>query len=154
MNIIARTMLGLSLCAASLTPYAAGDAKHYPGVFLGATHFDGESDFTFGVEYEYMFDKHFGAGLIWERTAEGHDGDGVNVVIAEVFYHPNHHWRFGIGFGEEQIRGKKPKEKDLWRLSATYEYPVGQFVVAPTVAVDFIDGDRATVAGLAILWPF
>ena len=112
MNNLAKTLVGVSLLAASGLTYAAGDAKHYPGVFLGATNFDSETDFTFGIEYEYKFDKKFGVGAVWERTIEGHDGDGVNVIVGSLLYHPSEQWRLGIGFGEEQIRGKKPKDKE------------------------------------------
>ena len=31
---------------------AAESAKHIPGVFIGATHVESETEFTFGFEYE------------------------------------------------------------------------------------------------------
>ncbi|MCC2607458.1 hypothetical protein [Planctobacterium marinum] len=143
-----------TLCALiSINALAAGDAKHFPGVFLGSTNFDGETDFTFGVEYEYKFNKQFGVGTVWERTIDGHEGDGVNLFASSLFYHPSDQWRFGLGFGEEQIRGSKPKEKDLWRISATFEHPFESFIIAPTIAIDFIDSDKAIVAGVAIILP-
>lgn len=154
MNKTSKLCAALFLSCASMICYAAGDAKHIPGIFIGATNFESETDFTFGLEYEFKLTKTIGFGGVWERTIEGHDGDGVNVIVGSLFYHPSDQWRFGVGFGEEQIRGKKPKDKDLWRLSATYEYPMDNMIIAPTLALDFIDGDTAKVAGVAILVPF
>ena len=149
-----------SVCAcvllfmASGSIYAAGDAKHYPGVIVGVTNAEGETETTVGFEYEYKFNDSFGLGAVWERTPEGHGGDGVNVAVASLFYHPTEEWRLGVGIGEERIGGKKVKYKDLTRLSVTYEFITDNFILAPEVAVDFIDGEKATVVGVAVLFPF
>jgi hypothetical protein len=39
-------------------------------------------------------------------------------------------------------------------LSASYEYLIGDFGLAPVLAVDFIDGEEAYVMGIAIIRPF
>ena len=149
-KITAATLLTISACGA----YAAGDAKHYPGVFLGVTHVDGETDTTVGIEYEYKLSSHFGVGGVWERTKDGHDGDGVNVWVGSFYYHPNENWRLGVGFGEERIGGYKTKYHDLMRLSAAYEYHLDNIILAPELAVDFIGDEEATLAGVSILYPF
>jgi len=131
----------------------AGDAKHYPGVFVGYTDNDKGTEFTLGVEYEYKFSQHWGAGAVYETFDYGKDAE-ADLYIASVFYHPNKYWRFGLGVGREDISGPKPKEKDVVRLCAAYEYTVGEFILAPTLAIDFVESDKAYVAGVAILYPF
>ncbi|BDX04730.1 hypothetical protein [Planctobacterium marinum] len=149
-KLTAATMLTISAFGA----YAAGDAKHYPGFFFGATHVDSETDATFGIEYEYKLSTEFGVGGVWERTKDAHHGDGVNVWVGSFFYHPDEHWRLGIGFGEERVGGYKTKHHDLMRLSAAYEYHLENIIVAPELAVDFIGDEEATLAGVSILYPF
>ncbi|MGB2427223.1 MAG: hypothetical protein ACPH9N_06050 [Alteromonas sp.] len=147
-------LAGISCLVASPFLQAAGDAKHYPGVFIGATHADSETDYALGIEYEYKFTKQFGVGAVWERTPDGHGGDGVNVALGSIFYHPTPEWRLGLGLGEERIGGPKVKYKDLVRASIAYEMPMDEIIIAPTLAVDFVDGDKIIVAGVAILMPF
>lgn len=146
------TVILLSLCSAEVT--AASDKHHFPGIFLGYTHVESETEFTYGIEYEYKFHKNWGAGLVYEKTDDAHHGDGVTVKVASLFYHPYGNLRLGIGAGEEKIGGDHPHTEDLIRLSASYEYHIGDFGLAPTLAVDFIDGEEAYVFGVAIIRPF
>ncbi|MDP5215536.1 hypothetical protein ORJ66_21050 [Pseudoalteromonas tunicata] len=69
--------------------------------------------------------------------------DGVTVKVTEVFYHPFKKFRVGTGLGEEKIGGAHPHTEDLYRLTASYDYHIGEFGLAPTIAVDFIDGHQA-----------
>lgn len=154
MHVITKLTTVAVLSISAFTALAAGDAKHYPAIFLGATNFESETDTTVGFGYEYKLSSHFGVGGVWERTKEGHDGDGVNVWVGSFFYHPSDHWRLGLGYGEERIGGKKVKHKDLMRLSASYEFFGDGYILAPEMAVDFIDGEKATVAGVSIIYPF
>ncbi len=133
---------------------AASDKKHFPGIFLGYTNANSHTDFTYGIEYEYKFNKEWGAGLVYEETNDAKKGKGITVKVASLFYHPYGNWRLGLGAGEEKIGGDAPYTKDLIRLSGSYEYHIGDFGIAPTFAVDFIDGDEAYVLGVAILRPF
>lgn len=137
-----------------MTGLAAGDVKHIPGIFLGYTTVDSETEFTLGLEYEYKFTPNWGAGLVYEETSQGHHGEGVNVFVASVFYHPDNYLKFGVGIGEEEIEGHHPHTEDLYRISAAYDFHLGDFGVAPTVAVDFIDGNEAFVVGIALVRPF
>ena len=154
MNRALHVLVGLAIWSAVSYVQAAGDAKHYPGVFFGATHADSETDYALGIEYEYKITKKFGVGAVWERTPDGHDGDGVNVAVGSFFYHPTPEWRLGLGFGEERIGGPKVKYKDLIRASVAYEVLMDNMIIAPTLAVDFVDSDEIIVAGVAILVPF
>ncbi|MCC2606669.1 hypothetical protein [Planctobacterium marinum] len=154
MNSIAKLTAMTLLSLSAFGIQAAGDAKHYPAIFIGATNFESETDTTIGFGYEYKLSSQFGVGGVWERTREGHHGDGVNVWVGSFFYHPSDHWRLGLGFGEERIGGKKTKHKELMRLSASYEFFGSGYILAPEMAVDFIDGEKATVAGVSIIYPF
>ena len=141
----------LSACSSVL---AAGGAKHLPGIFIGATHAQDESEFTYGIEYEYKLSDQLGLGALYEKTPDAHYEDGVSIKLAQLFYHPNQNIRLGIGIGKEKIHGSHSYTKDLYRTGVSYEIFVGDFVVAPTVAVDFIDGEKAYVLGVAFIRPF
>lgn len=108
MRLVSTVLLGMFVVIFSFKVMAAEDAHHFPGVVLGGTHIDGETDFTFGFEYEYKLDKKWGLGAVFERSNDGHDGDGVAVWVASAFYHPTSYMRLGIGFGEEKIGGAHP----------------------------------------------
>lgn len=127
---------------------------HFPEIFIGATHFDNETNFTYALEYEYKFNPKFGAGLIYERTENAHHGDGVTLKIAALYYHPVSSFRLGIGYGEEKVGGEIQHTEELYRVVASYDYHFENFSVAPTLAFDFIDGETATVFGLGFIKPF
>ena len=153
------------------TAFAAnnsGDAapKHIPGVFVGFTNFDGESEFSYGIAYEYKFSKMWGAGFVYEKTDDAHHGAGVDVVLAAVYLHPWKELRLGIGLGKEtvgsydeddghgHIHHHKSHKEDITRASISYDFHVGEFGVAPTLAVDFIGSERATIFGVAVVKAF
>jgi len=110
--------------------------------------------FTYGVEYEYKFSQYWGLGAIYEKIDDAHHGDGVTITVAELFYHPMNNVRVGFGVGKEKIGGAHPHSEDLYRISANYEFHVGDFSIDPTIAVDFIDSEQAYVFGLAFIRPF
>ncbi len=128
--------------------------KHIPGVFIGVTHIDNEAEFTFGVEYEYKLDKQWGLGLIYERTNNAHHGDGVSVSLASAYFHPNKSIRLGVGIGEERVGGSHSHSDTLYRLSAAYDFHIGEFGIAPAIAVDFVNDQEALVIGFAVTRPF
>ena len=130
------------------------EAKHIPGIFIGATHIESETEFTFGFEYEYKLNAQWGVGAVFERTNDGAHGDGAAVGLAALYYHPIKNVRLGAGIGEERIGGAHPHDETLYRLSASYDFHVADFGVAPTIAVDFIDDEEAIVFGVAVTRPF
>ncbi|GAB5382203.1 MAG: hypothetical protein Alis3KO_20670 [Aliiglaciecola sp.] len=154
MKVLKTSLLLVALAAFSLQTIAAEGARHLPEIFIGATHVDGETDFTYALEYEYKFTEKFGAGLIYERIDDGHHGDGVTLKIAALYYHPVGPVRLGLGVGEEKIGGYKSKTKDLVRVSAAYDFQFEHFIVAPTISVDFVDGEQALVFGVGFIKPF
>ncbi|WP_229160334.1 porin family protein [Fluctibacter halophilus] len=151
-----RSSLIFSLAALPLLTFSvsAQTARHVLGVFAGATHFDSETNSTFGIEYEYRINPQWGMGAVYERTPDAHHHDGVTVALASAFYHPDQHWRFGVGVGEERVGGGHPHSETLYRISGNYDFHFDQFGVAPTLAVDVIDGDTAYVAGIAFTYAF
>jgi hypothetical protein len=134
--------------------FGAANAHHFPGVFVGYTNAADETHFTYGLEYEYKFNQTWGVGGVYEKVDDAHHGDGVTVKVAELFYHPLNNIRLGVGVGEEKIGGAHPHTEDLYRLTASYDYHIGDFGLAPTIAVDFIDGEKAYVFGVAFIRPF
>lgn len=134
---------------------AADGAKHFPGIFIGSTKFDGETNFTLGLEYEYRWSKKWGFGGAYERLNKAHDGDGATVWTAMAFYHPIEHVKVGFGPGQERIGGAYQKNKDLLRFAVAYEYPINEkFEIVPTLDIDLIDGDVAFVGGFAFIAVF
>lgn len=126
---------------------------HVVGVFLGATDGD-QTDSSYGIEYEYRAHEVFGLGAIWERTPDGHHGDGVTVRLAAVYLHPFAHGeplggvRLTLGAGREKVDGHG--SEDIWRIGLAYDIELGRFAVAPSVSVDFVDDEEVTVYGVVI----
>lgn len=155
-----KSLLAASLLIA-LPAFAAHgnheEPTHIPGVFIGATNIDGETDFSWGFEYEYKFTANWGAGFVYEETPDGHEGAGTSLKIAEVYYHPTSEIRLGVGYGQEDVDSHGHHhsfDEKVWRASAGYDFHFGKFAIAPTIAFDRIDGDTATVFELAVLMPF
>lgn len=154
MKSIYTLLISTSLLLASNLTLAAEGAHHLPGIFLGYTNAGSETEFTYGLEYEYKFNSDWGLGVVYEKTDDAHNDDGITVKLAQVYYHTPMHIRLGLGFGEEKIGGAHPHTEDLYRVSASYEYHLGDFAIEPTIAVDFIDGEEAYVFGVAFVRPF
>lgn len=147
-------IISLLLMPLATTVQASDEVKHIPGIFIGATHFDSETEITFGLEYEYKIDHQWGVGAVYEKTSEAHHGEGVSVSLISAFYHPNNNVRLGLGLGQERVGGYHPHTENLYRVSAGYDFHVERFGIAPTVAVDFVDGEEALVFGVAFTRPF
>lgn len=152
---IVSLLLFLSLTTL-ITQYAqaANDKTHFPAIFVGYTDSPDSFDFTYGVEYEYKFNKHWGAGFVYEKINNAHHGDGITVSVIELFYHPLDNVRLGAGIGKEKIGGAHPHSEDLARVSAAYEIHVGDFGIEPTFALDFVGSHKSYVIGLAFVRPF
>lgn len=154
MNTTLSLFFAALLLMSSNVTWAAGDAHHIPGIFVGVTNAEDETELTYGFEYEFKFNHHWGLGAVYEKTTEAHHDDGVTVKLASLYYHPHANVRLGLGFGKEKIGGGHPHSENLSRVSASYDFHLGDFGVAPTIAVDFVDGDQAYVFGLAFVRPF
>lgn len=149
---------------ATSTAFASNDEspKHIPGVFVGYTTADSETEFSYGIEYEYKFSKLWGAGVVYEKTDEAHHGAGVDIALAAIYVHPWKELRVGLGFGKESVGSytdhdhhyHKGYKENVVRTSLSYDFHVGDFGIAPTLAVDFIDGETATIIGVAFVRAF
>ena len=145
----------LFLTVFSHMSYASTDEHHhFLGVFIGATHANSESEFSYGIEYEYKFNQLWGAGFVFETTKDAHHGDGVDVSLAAIYLHPWQELRLGVGYGQEKVGGAHSFSEDLTRISVSYDFHLGGVGIAPTIAVDFIDGETATIYGIAIIKSF
>jgi hypothetical protein len=153
MKLLALSMLSLTLTTNAVQA-DSGNEQHYPGIFIGATNFDSEFEFTYGIEYEYKFSNQWGAGFVYEKTNDAHHGDGVNVKLASLYFHPLKYLRLGAGIGKEKVGGHHPHTENLTRISASYDFHFAGLGIAPTLAFDFIDGETATVFGIAFIKPF
>ncbi|MBT1065134.1 hypothetical protein KJY73_16195 [Bowmanella sp. Y26] len=149
--LLASSLSVVSLFSAQLS---ASEAKHYPGVFIGALNSGGETELSLGLEYEYRFTPHWGAGLVYEKASEAHHGDGVSATIAALYYHPYAGWRLGAGIGREKVHGDHGHTEDLYRLNVAYDFHLGDFGVAPTFSVDRVDGHHSRVYGISITKAF
>ena len=154
MKLAPTILLSVLLLITTNNVHASSEAHHFPGIFVGYTNANDETHFTYGLEYEYKFNHTWGVGAVYEKVDDAHHGDGVTVTVAELFYHPLSNVRLGVGVGKEKIGGAHPHTEDLYRLTASYEYHIGDFGLEPTLAVDFIDGEKAYVFGVALIRPF
>jgi hypothetical protein len=143
--------LAIAVVSALASPVMAAseETHHTVGVFLGASNIDDETDFSYGFEYEYKFNQTWGIGPVYEKTDDAHHGDGVEVKLISLYAHIQPAIRLGVGYGEEKVGGDHPHSEDLIRVSAAYDFHVGGFGIAPTIALDFVDGERAEVFGIA-----
>ncbi|WP_286264458.1 hypothetical protein [Thalassotalea atypica] len=142
------------LVLASTQTFANETAHHIPGVFIGATHADSETEMSFGIEYEYKLSELWGTGIVFEKTNDAHHGDGADVYLAMAYVHPWNSIRLGLGYGKEDIGGAHGGKEDLYRVESSYDFHVGSFMIAPTLAFDFVDGETHTVTELVFLMPF
>ncbi|WP_353410965.1 hypothetical protein [Pseudoteredinibacter isoporae] len=131
-----------------------GEVKHIPGIFIGATTTDGETHSSYGLEYEYKFSERLGGGFLYEKTEDAHHGDGVEIKLAALYLHPWKGLKLGVGAGKEDIGGHHPHSEDLFRASISYDFHIGDFGIAPTLALDLVDDKTSTVLGIAIVRPF
>jgi hypothetical protein len=146
-------------------------------VFLGNTteRVDGsehnEQGFTFGVEYFRRITPRFSLGGVLERA--GGDIRGT-LLIAQAYYKltgglfviggpgvefRDAHTEEPVQHGVPAVDSENPmRERDttvfLVRIGALYEFELGQWLLVPTVAIDFIGRDEALVLGASVGYVF
>ena len=129
-------------------------SNHIVGLFAGATSFEGkhgrEKEATYGIEYEYRLNANFSLGATYETSPDAHHDDGVDVQLVNAYYRPDAHWRIGVGFGEEKVGGHHPHDESLKRVGVAYDFHFDGFGVAPALNVDFVNGHKAYVVGIAL----
>lgn len=146
-----------TLLAGTQGVQAAGSGelkRHVVGVFGGFTSVSGHTDATIGLEYEYRFNKQFGAGVVYEHIPDAHDGDGASIYMGQLHLHPWKELRLSAGYGWEKVHYEGSKSKDIWRVGVAYDFHVGEIGIAPMFNLDRVDGHTAKVYGLAIVKAF
>jgi len=86
----------------------------------------------------------------------------IDVPLVSTYLHSWKQLRFGLDFGKERVGSDtaydhhfNTSHKDyLVRASVSYDFHVGRFGVVPTLALDSVDGETATVAGDGFVMPF
>ncbi|MDH5737282.1 MAG: hypothetical protein OEZ23_03180 [Gammaproteobacteria bacterium] len=132
---------------------------HLFGLFIGETRVPvagaaDETADTVGLEYEFRASKTWGAGLSVERTDDAFGGQGSGLWAVSLFYHPTPNWRFGVGRGKEKVYSSPSHTEPLTRFSIAYDFHFGGMGIAPTYAMDRINGEKVRVIGLTLTKPF
>ncbi len=154
MDLYLKIFSGLLILLSSFSCSSNDINHHSMGVFVGSTNSNSETEYSYGLGYEYKFNSNWGAGIVFEKTNEAYNSQGSEVVVGEVYYHPTFEFRIGLGFGQEKIGGNISQTNELYRLSISYYFDLGDFGVAPMIALDRVNNDSSTVAGISIIKMF
>lgn len=121
---------------------------HYVGIFLGGVFNRGIGDgFTFGLDYEYRWNRHWGAGAFLHAVAVARNSA---VLGAHALYHATDRLGLVAGAGVE-IPNHGPTEL-LLRFGANYEFVAGEILAVPGIYLDVIEGGRvAAVLGITFM---
>jgi len=142
---------------------ASDDKQHFVGLFAGKldTDIDTNANDIFGLEYEYKINSEWGVGAVYEIASEAHHGYGVTSKIGVAYYHPFAGLRVGLGFGKETVGSHTSHghfvpshSEDLIRVGVSYDFHVGGIGIEPSLNIDTVDGERALVYGVALVWSF
>lgn len=147
--------------------------NHHLGLFVGATSKfeEGGTDFTLGLEYEYLLDKEHGR---WKLSVVGelifgHKTEYLIVVpvIFQVYdglfvlagpgleWFPSHdeggeeHHEAGA-VGNNESSGGGYSTHVLLRIGAGYHFQVGKFSISPVVNLDMWRQHHSLVWGISI----
>ena len=151
------TSLVLATSANAATPGQLN--QHVFGAFFGVSDTNYTKENSYGVEYEYRFNETWGLGAVYEKTPDGYDdGHGhvedFSVKIVSAYWHKDL-LRLGLGVGKEKVYGDHPHTENLIRASAAYDFHLTPNLgIAPTVAIDRVDGKSIYVYGAALTLSF
>lgn len=118
-------------------PFLSIAAKHKQelGLFLGNTAMNDENYNTYGIDYEYRFEKmnyKLGAFVFGESFEE--HGAETRIYGAGVGYHPLDHLRIILAIGNES---NSHHQANLVRLGASYSFFITEnFALAPAAELD------------------
>lgn len=152
----------LASLSIATSAFAADNDKlnqHVVGAFVGVTDSKKTTEAAYGLEYEYRFNQTWGVGGVWEKTADGYDdGHGhtedISVKVISAYWHKDY-FRLGLGVGQEKVHGDHSHTEDLIRASAAYDFHLTPNLgIAPSVAIDRVDGQNIYVYGAALTYAF
>jgi hypothetical protein len=119
------------------------------GVFFGLTGEDRrDTGYTIALTYERRLSESFGVGVEAERVF----GDLEFWVATVPFAYHYKAWKFFAGPGIEMP--DDGSNEFLARIGGEYAFEAGRWEIAPTLALDFVDGETETVGGLGFLYGF
>ena len=126
------------------------EKPHHLSLVLGGTHINAadETEFTFGVDYEYRINTLIGVGAVVEHAVGDIDATTL-LAVADI-----HLWRglaLQIGPGVEFVdEGEETETFAIGRIGALYEIEFGEgFTISPQLHYDISSGEDAIVFGLA-----
>ena len=124
---------------------------HHIEATLGVAYHEGQTGSFTGLEYEYRFSRLVGVGAFVDTTFGGFDLAAYGAVAN---FHPVGHWKVISGLGiERKIGGER--DKALFRVGLAYEFEVGQGVIAPMIAYDFLEDTKDVLyAGVGLGFAF
>jgi len=130
-----------------------GAGEHHPNhlaLFLGTTHAEGEDEFTVGVDFEHRLPKSrfFGVGGFVDHAGGALDS---TIVAAAAFVHFPSKLRLQVAPGIGHAHGDN---EPLVLIGLAYEFGWKRLSLSPEYSVDFVDGEQASVYGVAIGFGF
>jgi len=142
-----------------------GYHPNHIALFFGVTDEEGHDlEFTTGFDYERRLSQHWGVGVLIDHAG----GDLRNSVLGvPVFWHPGGRWKLFAAPGVEYHngcgevveghgeRGEIDEDETyfLVRLGVAYDIHLGgSWGLAPNFNVDFVEGERVWVYGLAFTY--
>ena len=128
---------------------------HAVGGFIGGVSTGDATEASFGLEYEARLASWIGVGAVGELIPGAHHDEGASLALAAVHFHPAGGLRLTVGAGAEFIGGEHPEQEAVFRVGSAYDLPVGSWAaIAPTLNVDFVNGESNLVFGAALLIHF
>jgi hypothetical protein len=139
-----------------------GYHPNHIALFFGVTDEEGHDlEFTLGFDYERRLSQRWGVGVMID-----HAGGGLrnSVLGVPVFWHPGGKWKLWAAPGVEYHNGRgqvveghgehgeidEDETYFLVRLGVGYDIPLGgSWGLTPNLNVDFVEGERVWVYGVA-----
>lgn len=129
------------LALGALSGIAHAEHANHVSLLLGVTEFvdEGESGFTYGIDYEYALNPDLGLGFVIERA----DGDvDATSFFAVADIHVSEHLVLQVGPGFEW---GEAEDVGAFRLGGYFEFELDALTVATTLSYDIADGEDDTV---------
>ncbi len=133
--------------------------KHVVGIFAGITKTKYSSENSYGLEYEFRFNRMWGVGVVYEDTPDSHDDhhghfDDVSIQLGSVYWHYGA-FRAGLGVGQEKIHGAHSYTENVVRASLAYDFHLTDTIgIAPSFSLDRVNEQNNKVYGVVINFMF
>ena len=130
--------LGLGSFSVSASEAEEGlDHKWGVGLFLGATHAQGENEPTVGAELGFVINRDWSIGAVVEQTDRGQE---TTLVLVGLGWHPWNGLRLQLGAGRKDPSGK---QENVVRTGITYDWEFApSWELKPYFALDFVGNEE------------